>query len=140
MTTAADIMTSQVHCVGERQTLAEAAAMMRDLDVGALPICGEDGRLHGIITDRDIVLKCVAAGLDPSACTAAELAQGKPHYVLDDTDMSDVLQAMEDNRIRRMPVIGHDDHSLVGMISEADVARNLEPGQLAEFVESITQG
>jgi CBS domain-containing protein len=139
MTTAADIMTSGVHCVGESQSLAEAAKMMRDLDVGALPICGEDGRLHGIITDRDIVLKCVAAGLDPATCTAAELAQGKPYYVLDDAEMADVLEAMEDKRIRRMPVIGHDDHTLVGMISEADVARNLEPGQLAEFVESITK-
>jgi CBS domain-containing protein len=139
MTTAADIMTSRVHCVGERQSLAEAATMMRDLDVGALPICGEDGRLHGIITDRDIVLKCVAAGLDPATCTAAELAQGKPYYVLDDAEMGEVLEAMEDKRIRRMPVIGHDDHALVGMISEADVARNLEPGQLAEFVESITK-
>lgn len=139
MTTAADIMTSGVHCVSEDQSLADAARMMLELDVGALPICGDDGRLHGIITDRDIVLKCVATGLDPATCTAAELAQGKPHFVLDDADMADVLDAMEENRIRRMPVIGHDDHSLVGMISEADVARNLEPGQLAEFVESITK-
>lgn len=139
MTTAADIMTSGVHCVGEGQNLAEAAKMMRDLDVGALPICGDDGRLHGIITDRDIVLKCVAAGLDPATCTAAELAQGKPYFVLDDAEMAEVLEAMEDKRIRRMPVVGHDDHALVGMISEADVARNLEPGQLAEFVESITK-
>lgn len=137
MTTAADIMSPHVQCVGEHQTLAEAARMMRDLDVGALPICGDDQRLHGIITDRDIAVKCVAEGRDPATCTAAELAQGKPYVVRDDADMGDVLHLMEDNRIRRVPVVSHDDMSLVGMISEADVARHMSSAQLAEFVEAI---
>src|SRR4051794_9588131 len=60
MTSARDIMHSGAQCVGERETLDEAARKMRSLDVGALPICGEDDRLHGIITDRDIVVKCLA--------------------------------------------------------------------------------
>ena len=138
MTSAADIMTSGVQCVRAHQTLAEAARMMQDLDVGALPICGDDNRLQGIITDRDIVLKCVAVGLDPATCTAAELAQGRPHVVLDDADVSDILHDMEEYRIRRMPVVSRDSHLLVGMISEADIAQHLEADQLAEFVGSIT--
>lgn len=139
MTTAADIMTSNVRCVGEHQTLAEAARMMRDLDVGALPICGDDDRLHGMITDRDIVLKCVAEGKDPATCTAAELAQGTPYVVRDDTDVSDVLHTMEGHQVRRMPVVSHDDSSLVGIITEADVARHLAGDQLAELVGSVTR-
>lgn len=139
MTTAKEIMTSHVKCVGENQTLADAARMMRDLDVGALPICGEDDRLHGIITDRDIVLKCVAEGKDPATCTAAELAQGKPYVVSDDADVAKVLHTMEEHRIRRMPVVSHDDKHLVGIITEADVARHLTGDQVAELVGSVTR-
>jgi CBS domain-containing protein len=76
MTTAKEIMHTGATCIGEHETLAAAAQYMRDLDVGALPICGDDGRLHGMITDRDIVTKCIAAGHDPNDTTAGELAQG----------------------------------------------------------------
>ena len=135
MTTARDIMHLGAQCIGERESLLKAAQLMRDLDVGALPICGEDDRLHGIITDRDIVLKCVAAGYDPAIVPAGELAQGKPVTVDSGADVSEVLRVMEDNQIRRLPVI--EDHRLVGMISEADLARNLPDETVAEFVESI---
>jgi CBS domain-containing protein len=139
MTTARDIMSGNAKCIGEHQTLSEAAQMMRDLDVGALPICGDDNRLQGIITDRDIVLKCVAEGRDPATCLAGELAQGKPRTVRDDADVNAVLKMMEQHRIRRMPVISHNgSHQLVGMISEADVARHASPEQLAEFVATNT--
>jgi CBS domain-containing protein len=110
--------------------------LMRDLDVGALPICGDDDRLHGIITDRDIVVKCIAEGGDPNAMTAEELAQGKPLCVETDADISDVLKLMEEHRIRRVPVIH--DLRLVGMISEADVARNLSESSIGRFVGIIT--
>src|SRR4051812_4174641 len=65
VTTARDIMTRDATCAKADETLADAARIMRDLDVGALPICGEDDRLKGMITDRDIVVKCVAEGGDP---------------------------------------------------------------------------
>ena len=68
-------------CVGEHETLAAAAQQMRDLGGGALPICGDDDRLHGIITDRDIVIKCLATGHDPSTMTTGELAQGATYHV-----------------------------------------------------------
>ncbi len=136
MTTAKDIMHAGASCVGQNQSLLDAARMMRDLDVGALPICGADDRLHGIITDRDIVVKCIAEGHDPAVMTAEELAQGAPACVDVDADISDVLRLMEDHRIRRVPVLA--DLRLVGMISEADVARNLSESRVGHFVEMIT--
>ena len=135
MTTARDIMHVGAECAGEHETLAQAALRMRDLDVGALPICGDDDRLIGILTDRDIVIRCVAAGGDPAAVTAGDLALGRPYTVEADADVSEVLDMMEEHRIRRLPVT--DSRWLVGMISEADVARNLPDESVAEFVEEI---
>lgn len=135
MTTARDIMHFGAECIGEHETLQFAAQRMRDLDVGALPICGDDDRLHGIITDRDIVLKCVAVGRDPSAITAGELAQGTPVTVSSDTQVGDILQAMESHQIRRVPVI--EEGRLIGMISEADLARRLPDQMVGEFVEAV---
>ncbi|MDT0457340.1 CBS domain-containing protein [Streptomyces sp. DSM 41527] len=135
MTTARDIMHSGATCVQENETLEDAARRMRDLDVGALPICGPDDRLHGIITDRDIVLKCLARGKNPKTMTAGELAQGKPVTISADAGTKGILRAMEEHRIRRLPVI--DDHRLVGMISEADLARHLPEDKVGEFVETV---
>jgi predicted transcriptional regulator len=105
MTTARDIMHVGAECVGERETLAQAARRMRDLDVGALPVCGDDDQLHGIITDRDIVVRCVAAGGDPQTVTAGDLAQGEPFTIDPNASVGQVLQVMEEHRIRRLPVI-----------------------------------
>ncbi len=135
MTTARDIMHFGAECIGEHETLRQAAQRMRDLDVGALPVCGDDDRLHGIITDRDIVIRCIAEGGDPAATTAGDLALGKPVTVDSSADVADVLQTMEEHRIRRLPVI--ESHRLVGMISEADLARHLPERAVGEFVEAI---
>ncbi|QES47072.1 CBS domain-containing protein [Streptomyces venezuelae] len=135
MTTARDIMHAGANCVQENETLMDAARRMGELDVGALPICGPDDRLHGIITDRDIVVKCLAKGKDPHRMTAGQLAQGKPVTVDADADSEQVLRTMEQHRIRRLPVIA--DHRLVGMISEADLARHLSEEQVGHFVETV---
>ncbi|MFD9705507.1 CBS domain-containing protein [Lentzea sp. NPDC059081] len=134
MTTARDIMHPGVQCVGEDASLVEAARMMRDLDVGSLPICGKDDRLHGIITDRDIVVRAVAAKLDLETTTAGEFGC-HVHWVDASDSVAQVLRTMEDNQIRRVPVI--EDHRLVGMVSEADLARHLPEDQLAAFVERV---
>lgn len=128
-------MHSGAECVGEHESLLYAARRMRDLDVGALPICGDDNRLHGIITDRDIVIRCVAEGSDPATMTAGDLALGKPVTVEAMADVSEVLRSMAGHRIRRLPVI--ESHRLVGMISEADLARHLPEQAVGEFVEAI---
>jgi CBS domain-containing protein len=70
LTTACDVMVEGVEYVGENETLVAAVKKMRDLDVGALPMCGEEERLKGMVTDRDIVVKCIADGGDPSSVTA----------------------------------------------------------------------
>jgi CBS domain-containing protein len=132
---ARDIMHPGAECVSENDTLAAAAQRMRDLGVGSLPICGADDRLHGIITDRDIVVRCIAEGRDPAQVRAGELAQGTLFWVDAAADVDDVLREMEDHRVKRLPVI--ENHRLVGVISEADLARNLSEDRLAEFVEKV---
>ncbi|MER6301656.1 CBS domain-containing protein [Kitasatospora sp. NPDC001539] len=140
MTTARDIMHTGAQCIGAHQTLDEAARMMRDMNVGALPICGDDQKLHGIITDRDIVVRCLAEGKDPAAMTAMELA-GHLHCVRADDSMDAVLKKMEQHQIRRIPVI--EGERLVGMISEADLAMGHRDGQrltdqqIIEFMDSV---
>jgi CBS domain-containing protein len=138
MTTARDIMHAGAECVGEGQTLQYAARQMRDLDVGALPICSDDGRLIGIITDRDIVVKCLANGVDPDTVTAGQLAQAELIAIGPAADADEVLHLMAENQIRRLPVI--DNQRVVGMISEADLARNLPEQAVGQFVEAICAG
>ncbi|MEI5007441.1 CBS domain-containing protein [Streptomyces sp. NPDC087659] len=135
MTTAREIMHAGATCIQESETLADAARRMSELDVGALPICGPDDRLHGIITDRDIVVKCLAKGKDPKTMTAGMLEQGKPVTIDAGADSDEVLQAMEQHRIRRLPVV--ENHRLVGMISESDLARRLPEEQVGHFVEAV---
>ncbi|MEU2110891.1 CBS domain-containing protein [Streptomyces sp. NPDC019507] len=135
MTTAREIMHAGATCIQESETLADAARRMSELDVGALPICGPDDRLHGIITDRDIVVKCLAKGKDPKTMTAGMLEQGKPVTIDAGADSDEVLQAMEQHRVRRLPVV--ENHRLVGMISEADLARRLPEEQVGHFVEAV---
>jgi CBS domain-containing protein len=135
MTTAREIMNAGATCIGEDQTLLEAAQMMRDMNVGSLPICGNDKKLHGIITDRDLVIKCMAEGHDPRTCTAGEIAQGHVAWVDADAEMSEIVDKMGREQIKRMPVI--QDHQLVGMISESDLAKHLDDHELSEFVERV---
>ncbi|SEG84991.1 CBS domain-containing protein [Nonomuraea solani] len=135
--TARDVMSTGVDCIPAHETLDRAAQMMRDADVGALPVCGPDDRVTGIITDRDIVLRCVAAGHDPSRTTAGELATGLI-WVSPETTVEEALSRMEEHRIKRLPVM--DGQRIVGMISEADLARHLPDDQLAEFVHRVYAG
>lgn len=137
MTTAREIMTGDATCASESDTLVDAARKMRDLDVGALPICGEDERLKGMITDRDIVVKCIAAGGDPKTATAGSLAEGKPVTIGADDDVREALEMMQQYQVRRLPVI--DGHDLVGIISQADVALALSATETAETVAEISE-
>jgi CBS domain-containing protein len=132
---ARDIMHPGCECLGEEASVATAARKMRDLGVGSLPICGADDRLHGIITDRDIAVNCVAEGKDPGQVRVRDLAQDSVVWVDADADVDEVLHRMEDHQVKRLPVLEND--RLVGIISEADLARNLDEHRLAEFVEKV---
>jgi CBS domain-containing protein len=135
MPTAREVMHAGVTCVGENQPLTEAAKMMRDLHIGAVPICGTDDRLKGIITDRDITVRCVAEGLDPQSTAAGQLALGPPVWVDAGADIRDALRLMEEHKIRRLPVI--DQHRLVGIISEADIVTHLSEQEVEEFSYAV---
>jgi CBS domain-containing protein len=134
---ARDIMTPDAQCVGENDTVLDAAKRLADLGVGAMPICGEDDRLKGMLTDRDIVVKVLAQGKDPGSTTAGELGEGKPVTIGADDSATDALRTMAEHQVRRLPVI--DGHDLVGMVSQADVARNLEEEDVGELVEAISK-
>ncbi|MFD3444109.1 CBS domain-containing protein [Microbacteriaceae bacterium 4G12] len=137
MTTAREVMSQGVECVRENETLVDAARKMRDLDVGALPICGEDNRLKGMLTDRDIVVKCLAEGGDPSSVTAGSLGEGKPVTIGADDDITEALETMKKHQVRRLPVI--DGHDLVGIISQADIAKSLSEGATGDLVQEISE-
>jgi CBS domain-containing protein len=136
MTTAREIMTHGAECTRTTDTLAEAARRMRDLEVGALPICGEDDQLKGILTDRDIVVRCIAEGGDPTTMRVEELAEGKPVTIGADDSVEETLRTMKEHNVRRLPVI--DGHELIGMVSQADVAKNLPEDKVGELVEAIS--
>jgi CBS domain-containing protein len=133
---ARDIMTGSVECVGENETLEQAARKMKDLNVGSLPICGEDNRLKGMVTDRDIVVKCLATGGDPRTAKAGQFAEGKPVTIGADDTIEEAIRTMQEHQVRRLPVI--DGHDLVGVVSQADIARNYPEERVGELVEFIS--
>ena len=136
MATAREIMTGGTECIGENESLAEAAKKMVELDVGALPICGEDNRLKGMLTDRDIVVKAIAEGRSPEDVKAGELGEGKPVTIGADDSAEEALRTMTEHKVRRLPVI--DGHDLIGIVSQADVATNLSDDQTGALVEAIS--
>ena len=134
---ARDIMTPDCHCIGESDTVLDAAERLAELDVGAMPICGQDDRLKGMVTDRDIVVKVIAQGKNPASTPVSDLAtQGEVVTIGADDPIDEVLRTMIEHKVRRLPVI--DGHECVGIISQADVATNLEEAQVGDLVEAIS--
>ena len=134
--TAREVMTGGVECVGERETALDAAKRLSQLDVGSMPICGEDNRLKGMLTDRDIVVKVLAEGEDPSSVTAGDLGGGKPVTIGADDAVDEALHTMAEHKVRRLPVI--DGHDLVGVVSIADLAGAVEDDKVGDLVEAIS--
>ena len=139
MPTARDIMTPGADFIDGDLTVAEAAQRMADDDFGALPICSREGRLQGVITDRDIVVKVIAAGLDPSSTKVSQLADTQSEVVTIGADDSaeDAIRTMKDHGVRRLPVI--DGTDLVGMVSQADIARALPDAKVGDLVGAISE-
>jgi CBS domain-containing protein len=133
---ARDVMTGGVDCVGENDSIADAARKLADLGVGAMPICGEDNRLKGMLTDRDIVVKVLAQGKDTESTTAGQLGEGKPVTIGADDSIDETLRTMKEHKVRRLPVI--DGHDLIGVVSQADLARSISDDQVGDLVESIS--
>jgi CBS domain-containing protein len=135
---ARDVMSSDCTCIGENDSVLDAAKRLAELDVGSLPICGADDRLKGMLTDRDIVVKVLAEGRDPSSVKAGELGVGDGNTVTIGADdpIDEALRTMIDHKVRRLPVI--DDRQLVGIISQADIATNVDDERVGDLVEAIS--
>ncbi len=133
--TARDIMTGGVECVQEDETIVDAATKMDQLGVGALPICGRDDRLKGMLTDRDIVVTVLANGKNPAKVTAGELAEGKPVTIAADDGIEELVRTMAQHEVIRLPVI--EGHALVGVVSEADLAEYATPEQVGTVVRGV---
>ncbi len=136
---ARDIMSGDCTCIGENDSVLDAAKLLKEKDVGAVPICGEDDRLKGMLTDRDIVVKVLAEGKDPASVKAGELGvgDGKTVTVGADDSIDEALRTMSEHKVRRLPVI--DEQRCVGIIAQADIARNIDEEKVGDLVEAISQ-
>src|SRR5919201_1014259 len=134
--TVREAMHEGCECIGESQSLLKAAGRMEQLDVGVLPICGDDDRLKGMLTDRDIVVKALAHGRDPQTTTCGELAQGKPVTISADASIDEALSLMREHAIKRLPVLD-ENRRLCGIITEADIATHVSQKKTGELVGAI---
>lgn len=117
-----DIMTNRVVSIEQHEPVSAAARLLKNCNVGSVPVCDEKGRLRGIVTDRDIVLRCVATGGDPQETKVSEIMSRGISTVSPFDELSSAVQLMSEDQIRRLPVI--DDGRLVGMVTLCDMARN----------------
>ena len=120
MATVADVMTRDVRSMTPQDTLADAAKVMDELNVGVVPVC-EGDRLVGMVTDRDIVVRGLARDLDPRSSKLSDVMSGHVRTARQDDDVDDVLTEMATSQIRRMPVVDGQDQ-LVGILSIGDIA------------------
>ena len=134
---ARDIMTPGADYIDLTATVAEAAEKMAQNDYGAMPICDGEGQLQGMLTDRDIVVKVIAAGLDPQSTKVEQLAD-QPEVVTigADDSVEEALSTMKKYKVRRLPVI--DGTDLVGMVSQGDIATNYPEDKVGDLVEAIS--
>ena len=132
-----DVMTPHATCIGPDSTLVEAARQMRELDVGALPIC-ENDRLAGMVTDRDLVVRGIAESKDPSSTRIRELMSPGIIYIFDDQEIGEAARLMEVKQIRRLPGLNRDKR-LVGIVSLGDLAVDGGTAISGEALKEISQ-
>jgi CBS domain-containing protein len=131
-----EVMTRDVRACEPNATVAEAAKVMAKEDVGPVPIV-EDGRLVGLVTDRDIVVRVVAEGRDPNTTTVKEIASTELVTVSPDDDLDEALNLLARRQVRRLPVV--EGHRLVGIVAQADIARLGKDKKTGEVVEEISR-
>lgn len=138
MTTAREIMTPKADFLTDEATVLDAAKKLAREDYGAMPVCDGE-RLVGMLTDRDIVVKVLAAGKDPASTRVIDLtdAQAKVVTIGADDDIAEAARTMAEHQVRRLPVI--DGQRLVGMVSQADLARAGVDGLTGDTVEGISR-
>ena len=132
-----DAMTRDPRTATPSQPLTEAAQMMKSEDAGSIPVV-EDGRLVGIVTDRDIVVRAVAEGADPRTLTVGDVASRHVVTVTPTQDLDEALAVMAQYQVRRLPVVEWDD-VVVGILAQADVALNVKEKRAGETLEEISK-
>jgi CBS domain-containing protein len=131
-----DVMTPDVRTIAPTATLREAAQLMAETDVGVLPVANDD-RLVGMLTDRDIAVRAVAAGRGPDTPVQQTMSP-EIKYCFDDEDVDDVCENMSEQQLRRLPVVDRE-KNLVGIVSLSDLARQADSDAAGEALEGITQ-
>jgi len=133
-----DIMTPDVECVSPDDTLQDAAAKMKSLDVGPLPVC-ERNRVVGILTDRDITVRAVSEGLDPKSTRVGRVMSRVVIYCFEDEDVEDAARLMQERQVRRILVLNHD-QQLSGIVSLGDLAMEAEdPHRIGRVLQDVSE-
>ncbi|MCH7231917.1 CBS domain-containing protein [Glycomyces sp. L485] len=138
MATARDIMHPSAYCIQTHDTAANAARMMAEHDIGALPICDAEDRIKGLVTDRDLAIQVMAAGYDPETYEIGDLPQQHALVTADVAEDADLtLAKMSEQQVRRIPVV--EDGRVVGIIAQADVARSLPEPVVGQVVSAVSE-
>ena len=133
-----EIMTNDVEVVHPDDPLQAVAQKMRERDIGFLPVCDGD-RLVGVVTDRDIIVRATAEGLNPNTTIGRDLMTSPIIYCFDDQDVKEAAKLMEQNQIRRVAVVSRVDKRLVGVVSLGDIANNGTKEMSAEVLHSVSE-
>jgi CBS domain-containing protein len=133
-----ELMTESPRTVPPDASAVDAAKVMQNEDAGVVPIVEDDGRLVGVVTDRDIALRVVAEGREPDSTKVAEIASQNLATVDPQQDIDEALRLMAEHQVRRLPVV-EEDGRLVGILAQADVARHLDASRTGEVVEQISE-
>lgn len=135
---AKDVMTPEPRCCSSETPLNEVANLMVEADCGEIPVVDGSNRLIGVVTDRDIVCRVVAKGKDPSSCTAQDAMTQPVVAVLANTTLDEIVAVMEENRIRRVPVVDAQG-CCCGIVAQADVAMVARESEVGEMVREVSR-
>jgi len=134
-----DVMTHGAVCTRPSESIATAAQQMQRLDVGALPVCGNDDKLVGMITDRDITVRATAEACDPDGTCVSDVMTPEIIYCFEDQDVAEAANLMEEKQVRRLVVLNRDKR-LVGIVSLGDIAvKNSDDRLSGEALERISE-
>ena len=133
-----EIMTTDVEIIRPDDTLQTAAQKMRDRDIGFLPVCDGE-RLIGVLSDRDVIVRALADGMDSNSIVGRDLITSPAIYCFDDQGLDEAAKLMHDNQIRRLVVLDRDDKHMVGVISLGDLAINVDDKLSGEVLQSVSE-
>ena len=133
-----EIMTTEVEVIRLDDTLQIAAQKMRDHDIGFLPVCDGD-RLIGVLSDRDLIVRALAAGVDSRASIGRDLITSPAIYCFEDQDVEEAAKRMHDNQIRRLVILTRDGKRMVGVVSLGDLAINVDDTLSGDVLQSISE-